>query len=75
MEKVKKEREKILRLTTKKTKYHHSIGGQSCGMPKTIIVLENDIGLKLELSCYHSQLKNLDLGMQLMELAIMELIK
>lgn len=76
MEKLKKERDKILKLTTKKTKYPPSIGGQSCGIPQTIIVLENEsIGIKLELSCHRSQLKNLDLGMQLIELAIMELIK
>lgn len=76
MSKVREERERLLKLTKKSTKYPPSVGGQSCGMPRQIIVLENEaIGIKLELSCHHSQLKNLDLGMQLIELAIMELIK
>jgi len=51
--------------------YNERPGGQSCGMVSHMIFVEHKgIGLRIEIDNYKSQIKNLDLAMELMELAL-----
>lgn len=50
------------------------VGGQSCGMPNVGWVVRSELGIEIRVDTYRSMFKNRDLALELLDLAIDEIV-